>query len=99
MKHEIDLSIIKWKIYIKFKNIEKTKKWSGKRDSNPRHSAWEADALPLNYSRKLLIFLTHINVPYIKIENMSSKDTHNTISPEYAVLDDTKSGIILTLKL
>lgn len=25
--------------------------WSGKRDSNPRLSAWEADALPLNYSR------------------------------------------------
>lgn len=27
--------------------------WSGRRDSNPRHSAWEADALPLNYSRIL----------------------------------------------
>jgi hypothetical protein len=25
---------------------------SGKRDSNPRPSAWEADALPLSYSRK-----------------------------------------------
>jgi hypothetical protein len=24
---------------------------SGRRDSNPRHSAWEADVLPLNYSR------------------------------------------------
>jgi hypothetical protein len=24
---------------------------SGKRDSNPRPSAWEADALPLSYSR------------------------------------------------
>ena len=28
--------------------------WSGRRDSNPRHSAWEADALPLNYSRSLV---------------------------------------------
>ena len=26
---------------------------SGKRDSNPRPSAWEADVLPLNYSRDL----------------------------------------------
>jgi hypothetical protein len=26
-------------------------KESGKRDSNPRPSAWEADALPLSYSR------------------------------------------------
>ena len=25
--------------------------WSGKRGSNPRPSAWEADALPLSYSR------------------------------------------------
>src|SRR5210317_1268440 len=27
--------------------------WSGKRDLNPRPSAWEADTLPLSYSRKL----------------------------------------------
>ena len=27
-------------------------KWSGKRGSNPRRSAWEADTLPLSYSRK-----------------------------------------------
>ena len=27
--------------------------WSGRRGSNPRHSAWEADVLPLNYSRSL----------------------------------------------
>ena len=27
------------------------RKVSGKRDSNPRPSAWEADALPLSYSR------------------------------------------------
>ena len=26
-------------------------KWSGRRESNPRHSAWEADVLPLNYGR------------------------------------------------
>ena len=26
-------------------------KWSGRRDSNPRRSALEADILPLNYSR------------------------------------------------
>ena len=25
--------------------------WSGKRDLNPRPSAWEADTLPLSYSR------------------------------------------------
>ena len=26
--------------------------WSGKRDLNPQPSAWEADTLPLRYSRK-----------------------------------------------
>ena len=28
--------------------------WSGRRDLNPRHSAWEADALPLSYSRTIV---------------------------------------------
>ncbi len=27
--------------------------WSGRWESNPRHSAWEADVLPLNYARTL----------------------------------------------
>ena len=26
--------------------------WSGRGESNPRHSAWEADVLPLNYARE-----------------------------------------------
>ena len=30
------------------------KKWSGRRGSNPRPSAWKADALPLSYSRNIL---------------------------------------------
>jgi hypothetical protein len=29
--------------------------WSGRPGSNRRHSAWEADVLPLNYSRNLFI--------------------------------------------
>ncbi len=29
------------------------KVWSGRRGSNPRHPAWEAGVLPLNYSRSL----------------------------------------------
>ena len=28
--------------------------WSGKRDSNPRHSPWQGDAIPLSYSRILI---------------------------------------------
>ena len=31
--------------------LVKIDKWSGRRDSDPRPSAWEADALPLSYSR------------------------------------------------
>lgn len=34
--------------------VEDTKrygKWSGRRDSNARPSAWKADALPLSYAR------------------------------------------------
>ena len=36
--------------------------WSGKRDSNPRHSPWQGDALPLSYSRicsESLITISH----------------------------------------
>ena len=29
--------------------------WSGQRDSNPRHSRWQRDALPLSYARILPI--------------------------------------------
>src|SRR5271163_4424778 len=28
------------------------KTWSGRRESNPRHTAWEAVVLPLNYARE-----------------------------------------------
>jgi hypothetical protein len=31
-------------------NIE-SRKWSGRRDSNSRHSPWEGDTLPLSYAR------------------------------------------------
>ncbi len=30
------------------------RKWSGRRDSNPRHSPWQGDALPLSYARRLI---------------------------------------------
>ena len=33
--------------------------WSGRRDSNPRPSAWEADALPLSYTRPLLCIIAN----------------------------------------
>ena len=32
-------------------NREIVENWSGRGESNPRHSAWEADVLPLNYGR------------------------------------------------
>src|ERR1700733_10957512 len=38
--------------------------WSGRPGSNRRHSAWEADVLPLNYSRSLqsiIGYTRHIN--------------------------------------
>lgn len=32
---------------------------SGRWDSNPRHSAWKADVLPLNYTRVLIYYTKH----------------------------------------
>ncbi len=37
---------------------------SGRRDSNPRPSAWEADALPLSYSRMRAVMAIGIKVLY-----------------------------------
>jgi hypothetical protein len=37
-------------------------KVSGRRDSNPRLSAWEADVLPLNYSRMSAVMAIGIKV-------------------------------------
>jgi hypothetical protein len=31
--------------------LQSSEGWSGRWESNPRHSAWEADVLPLNYAR------------------------------------------------
>ena len=45
-------SAIIYEIYIYIKNVQKSGRW----DSNPRRSPWEGDILPLNYTRKLLLY-------------------------------------------
>lgn len=37
--------------------------WSGRRDSNPRPSAWEADTLPLSYARSVTSVYTVLSKP------------------------------------
>ena len=37
---------------LKSGDAKSMKRWSGRRDSNPRRPAWEAGILPLNYSRR-----------------------------------------------
>ena len=32
--------------------------WSGRRESNPRHTAWEAVVLPLNYARTSMTYVS-----------------------------------------
>jgi hypothetical protein len=44
--------------------------WSGRPGSNRRHSAWEADVLPLNYSRNL--FAVN-NLRKIEVSSEASK--------------------------
>ncbi len=34
---------------------------SGRRDSNARHQPWQGCALPLSYTRELLVFFTHFS--------------------------------------
>ncbi len=47
-------------------------KWSGKRDSNPRPSPWQGDALPLSYSR--MNELTIIKEPTLLVKWWARRD-------------------------
>ena len=52
--------------------FESNKTWSGKRDSNPRHSAWEADALPTELLPQLYnLFYTS---PFLPLQNCFLKN-------------------------
>jgi hypothetical protein len=54
------------------------KNLSGKRDSNPRPSAWEADALPLSYSRLYFIFsLSYILLTFHQDSNADANGQHH----------------------
>ena len=84
--------------------------WSGKRDSNPRPSAWKADALPLSYSRtskklkvksyKLRIqdyifsFLTFFNFQLVTIHFNWSWAAHVAQSVEHILGKDEVTGSI-----
>src|SRR5262245_12939269 len=47
-------------------------RWSGKRDSNPRPSAWKADALPLSYSRAGVQALLYGAAPKAQVPTRTS---------------------------
>lgn len=38
--------------------------WSGRWESNPRHSAWEADVLPLNYTRRACPYFVYPSIAH-----------------------------------
>ena len=46
-------------------SFKKGKLRSGRADSNRRRPAWEADILPLNYARKILLLFYSTPVPVI----------------------------------
>ena len=64
---------------------------SGKRDSNPRPSAWEADALPLSYSRIACRF----SMEKLRKQDKSNKKTVNLqlVSHFYGASPEKKIGI------
>lgn len=62
------------------KKLKFLPKWSERRDSNPQHSAWEADALPLSHSRVLLFtlynhifsFVKYLCIEFLRTVNFST---------------------------
>ncbi len=49
----IEPTLSAWKAEVLPLNYIRTKKWSGRRDSNSRPSPWQGDALPLSHFRKI----------------------------------------------
>ena len=57
--------------------------WSGRRDSNPRLSAWEANTLPLSYARKINNLRDIITWTVTKTSQFSHQEA-DTLPPSYA---------------
>src|SRR5665213_183777 len=60
--------------------------WSGRSGSNRRHSAWEADVLPLNYARVLI----RRNIAR-HFETLNPKETNQSSAWHQAQLHKRKS--------
>ena len=52
---EIETSQPAWKAGALPLSYTRIKKWSGRRDSNPRPSPWQGDALPLSHFRIIIL--------------------------------------------
>src|SRR5205814_9079368 len=55
--------------------------WSGRRDLNPRPTAWEADALPLSYTRVAAILTRRPAPPSINSDS-EARMLDETLTPE-----------------
>lgn len=63
--------------------------WSEQRDSNPQHTAWKADALPLNYARKKrksLYQITFIKILFLTLSHPSLPWKQSSSSPSLSRL-------------
>ncbi len=56
-KKETYRVILLWTV-VNFLKLNCLNNWSGRRGSNSRPSAWEADALPLSYSRSIRLYFS-----------------------------------------
>jgi hypothetical protein len=73
--------------------------WSGKRDSNPRPSAWEADALPLSYFRPLYNFFTPGVSYYTPPGPISQEPGRNRNRHEFTTFLSYKTVVLYTYSL
>src|SRR5690606_30208791 len=64
-------------------------KWSGRRDSNPRHSPWQGDALPLSHSRAfykiILVRAKRIELPRLAALDPTSSASASSATPALLV--------------
>ena len=75
--------------------------WSGRRESNPRHQAWEACVLPLNYSRSSpslagLHGRSYDLIDLRKIAGLSTRVNAHSVDPTMPMIDDSIDGTRLS---
>ena len=85
MGNLIKTLILNIKIMVSGSNVAFRVVWSGRRGSNPRHSAWKAEALPLSYSRLISVY-------FIKLPTCNNRGAKTKLTIDISFINIFNEG-------